>query len=121
MSDKPSIDVFPGVKSERRAFPRHPIRTQAFVVLGDGRQLEARTLDIGKGGMAIVTGINSPVGSQFGVRLTLPVHPKGNALFEAQVRVANCVLDGVEGGFRLGLEFLTLEPTAKGVLDRALT
>lgn len=120
MSDRPSILVSPAAKSERRAFPRHPIRTQAYIVLGDGRQLEARTLDIGKGGMGIVTSINPPVGSQFGVRMTLPVHPKGNALFEAQVRVANCVLDGAEGGFRLGLEFLALPPAAKSVLDRVL-
>lgn len=120
MTDKPSPGIFPGIQSERRAYPRHPLRTQAMVVLGEGRLLEARTLDIGKGGMALVTGINAPVGSQFGVRMTLPVHPKGNALFEARVRVANCVLDGVEGGFRLGLEFLALDAAAKSVLERAL-
>lgn len=115
------MGIFPGIKPERRAFPRNPLRTQVFIVLADGRRLEARTMDIGKGGMGVVIGVNAPVGSRFGVSLTLPIRPKGNALFETQVQVANCVLDGVEGGFRLGLEFLALQPEAQAVLDKALT
>lgn len=112
------MSVFPGIKAERRVHPRHPLRTQAFVVLGDGRQFEARTLDIGQGGMAIVAGINPPAGSTFSVRVTLPIHPKGHAPFEAQVRVANCVLDGTEGGFRMGVEFQALDAQARAVLER---
>lgn len=114
------MSVFPGLVPERRAHPRHPLRTSATIVLADGRMVDARTLDIGKGGTGVVAGINPPLGSSFGLRMSLPVHPKGNALFEAQVRVANCVLDGVEGGFRLGLEFLALTPQARSVLERAL-
>lgn len=114
------MGIFPGIKSERRAFPRHPLRTQALIVLADGRLIEARTMDIGKGGMGVVLGFNTPVGSRFGIRLTLPIRPKGNALFETQVQVANCVLDGAAGGFRLGLEFVALQPEAQAVLDKAL-
>ena len=112
------MSVFPGIKAERRIHPRHALRTHALVVLGDGRQIEARTLAIGRGGMANVAGINPPAGSTFTVRVTPPIHPKGHAPFEAQVRVADCVLDGAEGGFRLGVEFQALDALARAVLKR---
>ncbi len=114
------MSVFPGITAERRAYPRHPLRTHAVLILADGRQIEARTLDVGKGGMAIVSNSNPPIGSTFGIRVTLPTHPRGNAVFEARVRVANSVLDGAESGFRIGIEFLALEPAARAVLERAL-
>jgi PilZ domain len=72
---KPSPTVVP----DRRAHERSPLRTDVLVLMADGRPLPGRTLDIGKGGMAIVIDINPATGTRFGVRARLPTRPGGNA------------------------------------------
>ena len=68
--------------------------------------------------MSVFSGIQPPAGSTFAVRAALPIHPKVHAPIEAQVRVANCVFDGAEGGFRMGVECLALDARARAVLLR---
>ncbi|MEY8878707.1 MAG: PilZ domain-containing protein [Leptothrix sp. (in: b-proteobacteria)] len=106
--------------AERRLHERHAIRTDAAVLLPDGYQYTVQTLDLGRAGMALVADINPPVGSNLAVRVSLPLHPSGHGLFVAHARVANSVLDGAEGGFRVSLQFLTLEAAATQVLERFL-
>lgn len=111
---------FPVVASERRAHDRHPLRTSATLQFASGPPQAARTLDIGRGGMGIVAGLNPPLGTELEVRLRLPVRPKGNAELVARARVVNSVLAGSEDGFRLGLQFSAMDAEAKSVLARFL-
>jgi c-di-GMP-binding flagellar brake protein YcgR len=104
------------VISDRRAHDRHPFRTEAVLALPDGREVTGRTLDIGKGGAAVVTDINPPLGSSLVIRLRLPAQPQGSTPFEAQALVVNCILAPRDGGFRLGLEFRPLTPAALAAL-----
>lgn len=106
--------------TDRRAHDRYPLRTDVVLQTADGQQFAGRTLDIGKGGMAVVLDINPPIGLQFVARARLPVRPGGNAAFEAPVSVASCVLAVSDGGFRLGLQFGTLDAKMQDVLKRCL-
>ncbi len=108
----------PDVKQERRSGPRLRLRTNAFLLLPDGRRLEVRTLDISGGGMGIVADVDLRSGSLFGLSLSLPLRPRGQAQFEVRVQVVNCVFDGTERGFRIGLEFLALGDEPRKVLER---
>ncbi len=106
--------------SDRRAHDRHPFRTSARLVLADGRELPARTLDLGKGGTGVVADINLAVGTALKVRMRLPARPSGSAAFEALATVANCALAGSEGGFRIGLEFVSLDAASLAAIKGAL-
>ena len=116
---RPHLKPVPTI-SDRRAHTRHAFRTDVLVLMPGGRQGIGQALDIGRGGMAIVADINPTVGSGMAIHLTLPARPSGSAVFEARVLVANCVLDGAEGGFRIGLQFLALEPAVKLALANFL-
>lgn len=106
--------------SDRRSSDRHPFRTAAVLALPDGRTVQGRTLDLGKGGAGVVVDFNLPVGTTVKVRMNLPARPSGNAVFEARATVANCTLAGSDGGFRLGLQFDTLGDAALAALKGAL-
>jgi hypothetical protein len=106
--------------SDRRAHDRHPFRTAAQLVLADGRELPARTLDLGKGGTGVVVDVNLAVGTTLQVRMRLPARPSGSTSFEARATVANCTLAGSDGGFRVGLEFASLDAAALAALKGAL-
>lgn len=105
-----------GAISDRRSHDRHAIRTQATLFLGNGREVTGYSLDIGEGGAAVVCDLNIPLGHSLSIRLTLPANPRGNTPFEAKATVANCILAGRDGGFRIGLEFEFLEPSAMAAL-----
>lgn len=106
--------------SDRRADDRHPFRTAATLTLDDGRTLQSRTLDLGKGGAGVVIDFNLPVRTALTVQMRLPARPSGSALFEARATVANCTLAGSDGGFRLGLQFAPLSDAALAALKGAL-
>lgn len=110
----------PTVISDRRGHQRHAFHTDAVLTLPDGRALVAQTLDVGMGGAAVVTDINPPIGFELTIRMSMPARPKGSKVFEARASVANCILAGGDGGFRVGLQFKPLTPEAvlalKGLL-----
>ena len=95
--------------SDRRSADRHPLRTEVWVQLADGRQGMAQSLDVGAGGMALVSDFNPPPGSALTARLRLPAKAMGGTVFEARATVANSVFCGAEAGFRVGLKFETLD------------
>ena len=104
------------VISDRRAHGRHPFRTQATLTLPDGRAVICHTMDIGKGGAAVVTDINLPLGFALKVSMRLPAQGGCSKPFEAQAVVANCILAHRDGGFRMGLNFSPLAPAAQAAL-----
>lgn len=71
---------------------------------------------MGKGGAGVICDANLPVGTSVALRVRLPARPTGSALFEASATVVNCTLAGIDGGFRLGLQFGTLSAAAMEAL-----
>lgn len=106
--------------NERRASDRRTLRASALLKLPAGQVVEARTLDIGKGGVGLVSDFNIVVGATVAVRITLPASPSGNAFFEATATVANCTLASKDGGFRLGLHFQPLSAAASAALQKLI-
>ena len=105
--------------SERRAHDRRPLRIVAHVLLPGAQAFEVRTLDIGAGGMGIVASANPKPGTSFAIQFTLP--PKGGAQaapLQLKVKVANSILD--QGGFKIGLQFMDLQPAIERVLRQFL-
>ncbi|MCE4553812.1 PilZ domain-containing protein [Roseateles cellulosilyticus] len=114
--DQPAL---PG--KERRTTERKTLRTAAQLKLPSGHVVDARTLDIGKGGAGVVSDYNLVVGAKVAVRITLPVTSSGGVVFEATATVANCTLASKDGGFRLGLQFQPLETAAAAALKALLS
>jgi hypothetical protein len=115
------MSVFSTAPTERRGEDRHPYRTQVLLQLPDGQQVVGQSLDIGKGGMGIVTDLNPPTGFVLRVRLMVPAPgSRGSVMFNARTTVANSVLAGREGGFRVGLQFDPLDDASKAALNGIL-
>ncbi len=113
--------TIPGISgSERRTHDRHTFRTAAVLALPDGTALQARTLDLGKGGAGLVTDVPVAVNAAVTVRMNLPARPAGSAPFEARATVVNCSLAGSVGGFRIGLQFGPLSASAVAALGGVL-
>jgi hypothetical protein len=66
----------------------------------DGKELTVRTLDIGEGGIGVISPVEIPPGSTFQVKLEFPT-PSGN--FEAEARMKS------RNGFRYGFGFVALD------------
>lgn len=106
--------------AERRAHDRRPLRVSAHVLLPGSQPFEVRTLDIGLGGMGIVASANPKPGTSFAIQFTLPAKAGHNpAPLQVKVKVANSVLD--HGGFKIGLQFLALEPAIERILRQFLS
>ena len=108
-------------ESDRRKHDRRPLRTVARVVLPNNQAFEVRTLDIGAGGMGILAGANPKPGTGFVIQLMLPSKTAAPTPFQAKVRVANSVLGGDLGGFKIGLQFVDLEPATDSLLRQYLS
>lgn len=101
----------------RRAVERYPLRTKVLVVIGDQHRLDVRSLDVGKGGMGIVSDWNLPVGTQVVVKFSLPVKHMAVPMILNAV-VVNGALAGSLGGFRVGLQFRGVSPQATQALEQ---
>ena len=108
------------VISDRRGQQRHAFHADATVVLADGRQQLVQTLDIGKGGAAIVADFNPAAGSTLMFRVRLPARGKGSVPFESVAQVVSSILAGHEGGFRVGLQFPPLNEASLAALKGLL-
>jgi len=107
--------------SDRRAHDRRPLRIVAHVLLPNDRAFEVRTLDIGAGGMGILASANPKPGTSFAIQFTLPSKSGASgAPLQIKVKVANSVLGMDEGGFKIGLQFLGLDPATERVLRQFL-
>jgi len=104
---------------DRRASDRRPLRVSARVLLPNDQSFDVRTLDIGAGGMGIVAGANPRPGTSFAIQFTLPAKAnQGPMPLQVKVKVANSVLD--HAGFKIGLQFLALEPAMERVIRQFL-
>lgn len=105
---------------DRRGSDRRSLRASVLLKLPTGHVIEARALDIGKGGTGVVCDFNVAVGTEVAIRMALPVNPSGGTVFEATAKVTNCTLSSKDGGFRLGLQFNALSAAASAALTKHL-
>ncbi|MFM9917016.1 MAG: PilZ domain-containing protein [Rhizobacter sp.] len=114
MTERPeSSSIF-----NRRQHERRYLRGVATVVLSPKDSFEVRTLDISAGGMAIVAAANPRPGTTFSIQVSLPLRPKGFTAIEARVQVMHSILASDEQGFKVGLQFVSLDaPTAAAVIQ----
>ncbi len=103
---------------EQRRSPRWQIKTAArLVVLNSNQVAEARTLDISSGGLSIIADFSLKVGTLLQVSLLLPPKVKDAVPLSARAEVMNCVFDGRNGGFRIGMQFVDIDATARAEIE----
>lgn len=103
---------------EQRRSPRWQIKTAARLVLNSNQVANARTLDISAGGLSVVADFSLPVGTKLQVSLLLPPRV-GNAIpLSARAEVMNCILDGRNGGFRIGMQFVEIDAAVRTEIER---
>lgn len=82
----------------------------------DAQTLECRSIDISKGGIAVIADINLTLGDRYRLQFSLPT-PSGHELPMAlHGKVVNAVL--TKRGFRIGLSFLDADMQAREMLER---
>jgi c-di-GMP-binding flagellar brake protein YcgR len=103
-------------ESDRRVHDRRPLRIPARVLLPNDQAFEVRTMDIGAGGMGIIAGANPKAGTVFAIQFNLPGKTGGGSPLHVKVKVANSVLGIDEDGFKIGLQFLGLDPASERII-----
>lgn len=73
-------------------------------------------LDISAGGAGILAPANPQRGTQFTLRVGLPKRPMGSTLIEVPVEVTHSIFSSSENGFKIGLRFTRLEPSAASAI-----
>jgi c-di-GMP-binding flagellar brake protein YcgR len=106
--------------SNRRDGERIPLRTPVLLLVGEHQRLESRSLDLAKGGMAVVTDWNLPLGTLLALKMGLATPNASVRTLVLRARVVNATLAGSVGGFRLGLQFINVDPTSAQVIERWL-
>jgi c-di-GMP-binding flagellar brake protein YcgR len=104
----------------RRAHQRAILRAPAQLIVPRQPPIDVRTADVSAGGLAIITQFNPPKHATCSVIFTLPdrQHPgRGGLLVRAEAVVAHTTLSSSEGGFRVGLTFLSLTPEALAAIE----
>lgn len=72
---------------------------------------EVRTTDISEGGLGVAAAASPGIGSRFRIRFGLPHAGKGTLPVEAEVIVVRSILAQDEGGFKIGLRFVSMDDT----------
>jgi len=102
---------------ERRRGIRKPLSVRAGMVVA-GKQLTARTIDIGVRGLAVEVDEALPAKAECYVVLALPVDGHGHTL-----RLQASVTHGMRSstnGFRVGLELINLSPENARLIEQFL-
>lgn len=100
----------PGI--EQRQHKRRYMRTTAHVALPDRQVVQVLATDISAGGLGIVGAVNPKIGMTLFIRLSIPDKSGGRTLIEAPVKVTHSIYGITEQSFKIGLQFLKLEPEA---------
>lgn len=85
------------------------MRVPAELLFPNLAPIAVRLLDVGEGGVGVLTAVNPPPRLRCGVRFAIPA-VGGAIAIEAQVQVAHSVLSGSLGGFMVGLQFTQIAP-----------
>lgn len=96
-----SLDPEPERRQARRAI----LRTNVQLFMPDNKLIEGRSIDISSGGIGLVSDFTLKAGLQVTVAFTMLGVDNKPKRYTVAATVANCVLSGEMGGFRLGLLF----------------
>lgn len=102
---------------ERRDTPRKPLHLPAALLMA-GIRVQARTLDLSRGGACVSCAAAVPIGTP--LSLVLPSSRSPGGFLRLRAKVAYCVLSGREG-LRVGLQFTESDASAVAALDELLS
>lgn len=107
--------------AEQRQHQRAILHSTAFVLLTD-KKVAVKTENISVGGLCILTETNLKNNIQFHLLIHLPSKNKIPACsFKALVSVVHSVYSNHDGGFRVGLRFIKIDPHAKSQIQKFVT
>nr|WP_284150464.1 PilZ domain-containing protein [Curvibacter sp. CHRR-16] len=107
------------VANDRRKENRKLLHTHVILTLQDGTQLDEYSLDISDSGMCVSSQLNLHPGDTCSVFMRL-VLQYGVAEFSARAKINYSVLAREAGGFKIGLNFLSLSQAAEDTLRHYL-
>ena len=90
---------------EQRRELRKIMRGPGFLVLAQAQMLEVRTLDLGAGGIALLSRSNLSLRGSCAVKFSIPRRPQGYDLFEIAGVIVHCIYSQREAGFKVGVQF----------------
>jgi len=100
-----------------RVHRRRLLNIPAEVVLSSSQSFAVRLVDISEGGAGIVAPAAAPSGLRFAMRFQLPQRVGFSAAsFELQSRVVHSILSRDSAGFKIGVQFVGLQPSDVDVL-----
>jgi hypothetical protein len=106
--------------AERRSSDRRPLRVRAEVLLPGDQRFEVRTTDISINGVGIVASANPQKGAVFDVQFSIPLKPTGSLALSARAQVIHSILSRDEGGFKIGLQFLSSDAQREAAIKSLL-
>lgn len=95
----------PPPAQEQRRDPRKILRGPGFLVLAKAQMLEVRTLELGQGGIALLSRSNLTPMGLCSVKFSIPRRPQGHDLFELGGVIVHCIYSQREAGFKVGVQF----------------
>jgi hypothetical protein len=105
-----------GTSEELRRYPRVTVDIQANVHTADGRKLIARTRDLSRSGMCIITTDALPPGEKLRIELVLLLGPTSSSEpLPLRARVVWCT--SISGAFQIGAMFDKLTAKESSFLD----
>jgi hypothetical protein len=103
----------------QRRHPRFPVDVQASVRTSDGRRLTARTRDLSRSGICLITGEALPSGENLLVELVLLIGTRSESEpLPLRARVVWCT--AIANAFQIGAMFYPLSGKESGFLDMFL-
>jgi len=107
------------VRELQRRYPRFPVDVQASLRTGDGRRLSARTRDLSRSGICLITGQALPSGENLLVELVLLIGTSSSSEpLLLRARVVWCT--AIANAFQIGAMFQGLSGKEAGFLDMFL-
>jgi hypothetical protein len=108
-----------GTSEDLRRYPRVSVDVQANVHTADGRKLIARTRDLSRSGMCIITTDALASGEQLRIELVLLLGPSSSSEpLPLRARVVWCT--SIAGAFQIGAMFDSLTAKESSFLDMFL-
>jgi len=105
-----------GSRESLRRHPRFPVDVQASIRTGDGRRLSARTRDLSRAGICLITHQALPSGENLQVELVLLIGTTSESEpLPLRARVVWCT--AIAGSFQIGAMFHGLSPKESGFLE----
>ena len=92
--------------TDKRNETRKPLHVRALMVMGEQR-LEAKTLNISAGGLAIQSPLNLKTGTRFGIVFQVHIGSKFSTV-QAECEAIHSIFGSGGTGFKTGLRFTNL-------------